>query len=84
MHGDHKVFFIIKNSEGNVQVNSSGNGWEVTGSPKRISGASFRVLRATQTLGVLIEVDLYLMLMNEGSFKVLSIIKSWHVKFEMV
>lgn len=28
---------------------------EVTGSPKRISGASFRVLRATQTLGVLIE-----------------------------
>jgi hypothetical protein len=28
---------------------------EVTGSPKRISGASFRVLRATKTLGVLIE-----------------------------
>lgn len=28
---------------------------EVTGSPKRISGSSFRVLRATQTVGVLIE-----------------------------
>lgn len=28
---------------------------EVTGSAKRISGADFRVLRATQTVGVLIE-----------------------------
>ena len=28
---------------------------EITGSPKRISGSSFRVLRATQTVGVLIE-----------------------------
>lgn len=28
---------------------------EITGSPKRISGSGFRVLRATQTVGVLIE-----------------------------
>ena len=49
--------FYYKNSEKGKRLASEIQAAmvEVTGSPKRISGASFRVLRATQTLGVLIE-----------------------------
>lgn len=49
--------FYYKNSEKGKRLASEIQTTmkEVTGSPKRISGADFRVLRATKTVGVLIE-----------------------------
>ena len=51
-----QVFYYQKSEKGERLANEIQSSMkEVTGSPKRISGASFRVLKATKTLGVLIE-----------------------------
>lgn len=69
VHGVHKFFIIIEANKGKAlafDIDQSLK--QLTNSRKPISGCGFRVLRATKTLGVLIECGfLFKLIMNVGN-----------------